>query len=324
MIKPYIIGLLVLIVSLLPNPAKAQIEKVISIESTPLGAIIYDKGNRNKMMGKTPLVNNFSFHSKKSLKKITLKACGYYDTTIVINPEMALVNVEIEKKPLVFTIDTDGNEFTAIDIERAKVFVSGFLEAINTQMQGSPISTMDYIVLKKTGETIGINIAFITEPENIGIKMSENMDSILAFVWDKWFKDKISEGINSGSGDQGEMKVYISLISSNEKLAIRHIPGVDVRDVWHRDISQVVTKEYIITTTETYYQTESDALFNYTLEKNLSYYEFIYTVDINDLSSYKDCGLLYVKNGKLIKSHGTIAADGFLYRRINKDKFGEL
>ncbi len=208
MIKPYIIGLLVLIVSLLPNPVKAQIEKVISIESTPLGAIIYDNGNHNKMMGKTPLVNNFSFHSKKSLKKITLKACGYYDTTIVINPEMALVNVEIEKKPLVFTIDTDGNEFTAIDIERAKVFVSGFLEAINTQMQGSPISTMDYIVLKKTGETIGINIAFITEPENIGIKMSENMDSILAFVWDKWFKDKISEGINSGSGDQGEMKVY--------------------------------------------------------------------------------------------------------------------
>lgn len=319
MIKHHIIILAVIILIILPNPVKAQIEKVISIESAPVGAIVYDKGNRNSLLGKTPMDYNFSFHSAKSLKKLTLEACGYYDTTIVIDPGMTSINVKIEKKTFLLTVDTTGNILTDSDLDRVKDFALGLIESMIKEMQGFPVSIMDYIGVRKTGDTISINIAFNTEPENIGIRMTENMDSVLAFVWDKWFRDKISEDAFSGREHQENIKVYLSMISGNEKLAIRHIPGVEVRDDKITNIYRAETPRYIITTTETYYHTESDALFNYSLEKNRSYYEFIYNIDPNDLTIWKDYGSLYIKDGKLIKSYGKRFKDGFLFRKINKD-----
>lgn len=319
MIKHHVIILSVLVCTIIPTPVKAQIEKHISIQSTPVGAFVYDKGNRNRVLGKTPLEYNFRFHSEKSLKRLTLEACGYYDTTIVIDPGITSINIKLEKRPFLLAVDTTESLLTDSDIDRVRVLSSDLFESLIMEMQGFPVSIMDYAGGRKTGDTISINIAFNTRPENIGIRTSENMDTVLAFVWDNWFRDKIREETFSGSDQKKKIKVYLSMISGNEKLALRHIPGVAVRDDKITNIYRVETPSYIITTTETYYHTESDALFNYSLEKNSSYYEFIYAIDPNDLTSYKDYGLLYIRDGKLNKSYGNSFKDGFLFRRIIKE-----
>ncbi|MDT8402709.1 MAG: hypothetical protein RQ743_13535 [Bacteroidales bacterium] len=320
MIKQYFLILAVIICSILPNPVKAQIEKVISIQSTPEGALIYEKANRNSFLGKTPLDYNFSFHSEKSMKKITLEACGYYDTTIVIDPGMTSLNVEIQKKPLLFTVDSQGDVLTERDVGEVRLFTSTLMEAMIGEMQGLPVNIMDYIMVKKTGDTININIGFTTEPENIGIRMTEKTDSVIAFIWNNWFKGKVCGAAFTGIEHPEGFKVYLSMVSSSEKLAIKHIPGVDVRDVKNTNIYQTVTPRYIYTTIETYFYTESDATFNYSLEKDKSYYEFVYTLNPNNLLTCKNTGYLFIRNSELIKSYGSNITDGFLFRRIIKDE----
>lgn len=319
MIKHHLIILSVLVCIIIPAPIQAQIEKHISIQSTPVGAFVYDKGNRNRILGKTPLENNFRFHSDKSLKRLTLEACGYYDTTIVIDPSITSVSIRLEKRPFLLAADTTESLLTDSDIDRVRIFATGLLESMIMEMQGFPVSIMDYTRVWKTDDTISINIAFNTRPENIGIRTRENMDTVLAFVWDKWFRDKIHIETFSGNDQSSKIKVYLSMISGNEKLAIRHIPGVSVRDDKITNIYRAESRTHIYTTIETYYHTESDAIFNYSLDKNSNYYEFIYAIDPNDLTNYKDYGLLYIRDGKVSLSYGNSFKDGFLFRRIIKD-----
>ena len=70
--------LLIVLLTLFCNIAKASVTETIFIKSSPVGADVYLlKGNRQTLLGKTPLNIDIKFRSKYSIKRILLKKDGY-------------------------------------------------------------------------------------------------------------------------------------------------------------------------------------------------------------------------------------------------------
>ena len=266
------------------------------------------RGKVNKLSGKvefignTPVRHSFDFHSDISVLKTKISACGYYDTTIKVTPQIDSLKIAMERKKFIILPYSQADTLYESEHKYLSLLLKAFLESFSAKNISQPVNYMDFAVFKKTGKKSIITLIFEIDPEDLVLPRTVSSDSLMVAKWNELFSGTTEVFNKKQFANVKNTDFYFSVISGKKNLSVRHLPGVEQNNEFRVETKTYEGDYQRVTVTTSYYETVINPTFNTSLNQSQKYSELLFRLTTDDRSRnylLDGIGALSFTNGKM-------------------------
>ncbi|MCK7531862.1 MAG: hypothetical protein MZV63_12985 [Marinilabiliales bacterium] len=206
-------------------PVSGQVVKDIFMNSVPEGARLTNLSGKVDFIGNTPVRHSFDFHSDMSVLKTKISACGYYDTTIKVTPQIDSLKIAMERKKFIILPYSQADTLYESEHKYLSLLLKAFLESFSAKNISQPVNYMDFAVFKKTGKKSIITLIFEIDPEDLVLPRTVSSDSLMVAKWNELFSGTTEVFNKKQFANVKNTDFYFSVISGKKNSLGKALAG---------------------------------------------------------------------------------------------------